>query len=141
MIMESSLPTYEDELPRIVSYVKLNTKTSQLSALQDLSKTYSLELAYQETIRKSEFIIQDEAARRLRLRILLLEDENGELHEQLAIGDDRIDELEQDCAELQRQLEQAETISHRYETDLRMKARELGNLKVLLLLLRPLLGN
>lgn len=99
--------------------------------MQDLSKTYSLELAYQETVRKSDFIIQDEAARRLRLRILLLEDENDELREQLAIEDDRLDELEQDCAELQRQVEQAETASHRYETELRMKARELNNLKVM----------
>lgn len=98
--------------------------------LQDVSKTYSLELAYQETIRKSDFIIQDEAARRLRLQILLLEDENDELHEQLAIEDDRLDELEQDCAELQRQVEQAEVTSHRYEKELRMKARELSNLKV-----------
>jgi predicted RNase H-like nuclease (RuvC/YqgF family) len=102
--------------------------------LQDLSKTYTLELAYQETIRKSDFIVQDEAARRLRLRILLLEDENDELHEHLAIEDDRIDELEQDCAELQRQVEHAENTSLRYETELRMKARELNNLKVRLLI-------
>jgi len=98
--------------------------------LQALSKTYSLELAYQEAIRKSDFIIQDEGARRLRLQIHLLENENDELHEQLAIEDDRIDELEQDCAELQRQVEQAESTSHRYETELRVKARELTNLKV-----------
>jgi uncharacterized protein YutD len=132
MIMESSLPSYDDELPRGVSYVQLNIQSSRLIPLQDLSKTYSLELAYQETIRKSDFIIQDEAARRLRLRILLLEDENDELHEQLAIEDDRVVELEQGCAELQRQVEQAETTSHRYEAELRTKARELSNLKVLL---------
>jgi hypothetical protein len=98
--------------------------------LQDLSTTYSLELAYQETLRKSGFIIQDEAARRLRLQILLLEDENDELHEQLAIEDDRIDELERGCVELQRQVEQAEATSHCYESELRIKTRELSNLKV-----------
>lgn len=89
-------------------------------------------MAYHETVRKSDFIIQDEAARRLRLRILLVEDENDELYEQLAIGEDSIDLLEQNCAELQRQVEQTEAISHRYETELRIKARELSKLKVLL---------
>ncbi len=103
--------------------------TNQLR-LQDVSKTYSLELAYQETIQKSDFIIQDEAARRLRLQVLLLENENDELNEQLAIEDNRIDELEQDCAELQGQVEQAEATSHRYKTEVLLKTRELSNLKV-----------
>ena len=87
-------------------------------------------MAYEEAIRKSEIIIQDEERRRLRLQILLLEDENDELHEQLAVEDDRIDELEQNCTELQRQAEQAESTSHRFETELRVKTRELSNLKV-----------
>jgi hypothetical protein len=87
-------------------------------------------LAYQEAIRKSNFILQDEGTRRLRLQILLLEHENDELHEQLAVEDDRIDELEQDCVELQRQVEQAEYTSHQYEMELRVKARDLSNAKV-----------
>ena len=87
-------------------------------------------MAYQESIRKSDLIIKDEAARRLRLRILLLENENDELHEQLALEDDRFDKLEQECSELQKQVEAAEIETQHRETELRIKARELSNLKV-----------
>lgn len=93
-------------------------------------QSYSLEQAYQESIRNSDLINKDEAARRLRLRILLLEDENDELHEQLAIADDRIDGLEQECSELRKQLDKAEIETRRRETELRARARELSNLKV-----------
>jgi hypothetical protein len=63
---------------------------------QHLSKAQCLEIAYQETLRSTDMIIKDEGARRLRLQILMLENENDDLHEQLALGDDRIDVLEQE---------------------------------------------
>lgn len=75
-------------------------------------------------------IIKDESARRLRLRILLLENENDDLHEQLGIADDRIDGLEQDGEEVRAQLEGAQEDSNRHETEMRSQTRELKNLKV-----------
>jgi hypothetical protein len=75
-------------------------------------------------------VIKEEGSRRLRLRILLLEEENDELHEQLAIADDRIDDLEQECKDLREQIDYFEAESHRQETQLRIKVRELNNIKV-----------
>lgn len=75
-------------------------------------------------------MIQEEAARNLRLRILLLESENDELHTQLALGDDRIDTLEQDMEELRGQLSYAEEEARRQEGELRVQDRDLSNLKV-----------
>jgi hypothetical protein len=66
----------------------------------------------------------------LRLRILLLEGENDELHEQLALADDRIDVLEQESEELQGQYEQIQEDAHHHESELRVQTRELNNLKV-----------
>jgi hypothetical protein len=89
-------------------------------------------MAYQETLRNSDLIIKDESARRLRLRILLLENENDDLHEQLALADDRIDGLEQEGEDVRTQLELAQEDSSRHEAELRSQTRELKTLKVIL---------
>ena len=87
-------------------------------------------MAYRETLRNVELIIKDEGARRLRLRILMLENENDDLHEQLALGDDRIDVLEQENQEIRSQLDRAQEDVLRQENELRTQSRELNNLKV-----------
>ncbi|PVH80725.1 hypothetical protein DL98DRAFT_654425 [Cadophora sp. DSE1049] len=94
-----------------------------------LSKTQCLELAYQENLRNTEMIIKDEGARRLRLRILMLENENDELHEQLAVGDDRNDLLEQTAGDLRDQLSDTQENVRRQEAELRVQSRELNNMK------------
>lgn len=78
-------------------------------------------------------IIKDESARRLRLRILLLENENDELHEQLALADDRIDELEQEGEDVRQQLDRLQEETSRHEAESRSQTRELNHLKVLLI--------
>ena len=87
-------------------------------------------MAYQEALRNTDSIVKDEGARRLRLRILMLENENDDLHEQLALGDDRIDLLEQEGDELREQLERAHDETQRHEADSRVQTRELNNLRV-----------
>jgi uncharacterized coiled-coil DUF342 family protein len=87
-------------------------------------------MAHQETLHNVDLIIKDEGARRLRLRILLLENENDDLHEQLAIADDRIDGLEQESDEVRTELENSREDLNRRESELRSQTRELKNLKV-----------
>lgn len=94
-------------------------------------KSQCLELAYQEALQNTELIVKDEASRRLRLQILLLENEADELHLQLATGDDRIDGLEEENEDLRAQLDQAQEDIKKVETDLRLQTRELNNIKVL----------
>jgi chromosome segregation ATPase len=85
---------------------------------------------YRETLLKTDLIVKDEGARRLRLRILLLEGENDDLHEQLALADDRIDVLEQEGEELRGQFEQIQEDARHHESEVRVQTRELNNLKV-----------
>lgn len=87
-------------------------------------------MAFQENLRNTALIIKDESARLLRLRILLLENENDDLHEQLALADDRIDELEQEGDDVRAQLEQAREDSNRCTAELRSQSREMEALKV-----------
>lgn len=127
--MDSSI-LYDDGHVESVSYWSLFTNYSMLTRSQHLTKSQVLEMAYQESLRKSDVIIKDESARRLRLRILLLENENDDLHEQLALADDRIDGLEQATEELQGQYDQAQEDARLQESNLRVQTRELYNLKV-----------
>jgi chromosome segregation ATPase len=60
----------------------------------------------------------------------MLENENDDLHEQLALGDDRIDVLEQENQEIRSQLDRAQEDVLRQENELRTQSRELNNLKV-----------
>ena len=87
-------------------------------------------MAYQEALQNTELIVKDEAARRLRVRILLLENETEDLNEQLAMEEDRIDLLEQEGDGLRVQLEHSEEETRRQESDLRVQTRELHNLRV-----------
>lgn len=83
-------------------------------------------------MRKTDVIIREEAARRLRLKILLLENENNDLHDQLALADDRIDGLEQEGDEARAELDDARDDMQRQEAEFRTKTRELNILKVCL---------
>lgn len=87
-------------------------------------------MAYRDVCRETDTIIKDEAARRLRLRIILLENENDELHEQLALGDERVDVAEQEIEDLCEKLRVAEDDLYQKESEMRSQFREVGNLKV-----------
>jgi len=89
-----------------------------------------LEAAYQETLHGTELIVRDEDSRRLRLRILLLEEEMADLNEQLSSDDERINDMEQERDDLKAQLEQGEEEARRIDSNLRMTTRELNGLKV-----------
>lgn len=60
----------------------------------------------------------------------MLENENDELHEQLAVGDDRNDLLERTAGDLRHQLSDTQEDYRRQEAEIRVQARELNNLKV-----------
>ena len=107
-----------------------STADSQRIQMQHMLDVRSLELAYEKTLRQTDILCETESARQLRVRILLLEDENDDLHEQLAQSDDRIDELEQSVQDVQDQLEIAGESLQRVQSDLRVKTREVETLKV-----------
>jgi hypothetical protein len=60
----------------------------------------------------------------------MLENENDDLHEQLTLGDDRIDAVEQEAENLRGQLGSIKEELSQQEADIRTKIRELSNLKV-----------
>jgi hypothetical protein len=114
---------------RFVNHIRLILVRTNLAMVRFQSK--SLELIYVQCARKNDLLFQEEEARQLRLRILLLEDENDDLHDQLAQEDDRIDTLEKEKEELQERANEALRDLALAQTELRAKGRELDNIKVL----------
>lgn len=81
-------------------------------------------------MRNIDRILADEDARRLRLRVILLEDDIDELNEQLVHEDERMEVLEQERDALQHQVDQYDVDARRSENEIRVRGRELNNLKV-----------
>ena len=98
--------------------------------MQQVLQTHSFELAYEKCLRRSEILYEEEKARQLRVNILLLEDDNDDLHTQLSQDDYRIDELEGSVQDMQNHLDTVEGEAERLRAELRMKTREVENLKV-----------
>jgi predicted RNase H-like nuclease (RuvC/YqgF family) len=94
------------------------------------SKSKELELAYEYAVRKVDSTCFKESARQLRLRVLLLEDENDDLHDQLAQEDERMDQLEKSTEELQETITSLESEAKRTQGILRLKTREVENMQV-----------
>ncbi|KAG9245008.1 hypothetical protein BJ878DRAFT_503467 [Calycina marina] len=94
-----------------------------------ISTSQSLGFAYQQTLRNADSIIKEEAARRLRLKLMLLDGENEEIQEKLSLAEDRVDGMEQQCEYLRSQLDSVQEEARRGATELRLQNRELENAK------------
>ena len=90
----------------------------------------ALELAYEKSLQQTEAVYDEESARQLRKQILLLEDDNDNLHEQLASSDAHLDELQRVAEGLRSQLDVAHNSLESTHNDLRLKSREIETLKV-----------
>ena len=101
-----------------------------MEQLQLALESGALELAYEKTGRQVENVCDAERLRQLRVRILLLEEDNDDLHTQLSQDDGRIDELERFTEQLQVDLEVCAGKFESAQGDLRIKSREVETLKV-----------
>ena len=87
-------------------------------------------LRYEGSKHAFDLVCEEETTRQSRLRVLLLENENDDLHQQLAQDDNRIDLLENGTQELQNKVETLEADLSTAKAELRIRNRELDNLKV-----------
>lgn len=119
---------YNDTARVCFSPPQISHTIANLMTTRQQSK--NLELIYVQCARKNDLLFREEDARQLRLRILLLEDENDDLHDQLAQEDDRIDLLEKENEELQERVTEALRDLKLAQTEVRAKGRELDTIKV-----------
>lgn len=99
--------------------------------MQQSLGTRALEMAYVKACQQVESVQDAERTRLLRMRNMLLEDENDDLHTQLALDDDCIEGLECYIEGLREDLEVAAGNLENVGGDLRIKSRESETLKVI----------
>lgn len=85
---------------------------------------------YERTSHAISAIAQDEDCRKLRVRVLLLEDEIDHIAQQLGNEQQRCDNLQQDLDEANNQLEDFDAFRQQTENSVRTKARQLDSLRV-----------
>ncbi len=101
-----------------------------MEQLQLALESRALELAYERTCRRVEAICDTERLRQLRVRAILLEEDNDDLRTQLSQNDERIDGLEKTNEQLQEDVEVCGDKVESARADLRIKSREVETLKV-----------
>ncbi|KAI1389930.1 uncharacterized protein F4822DRAFT_218825 [Hypoxylon trugodes] len=90
---------------------------------------HKLELKHQINVSGTELLVKDEDVRRLRLRILMLRDENTSLRDQIANNDEINTKLAAQCDGLSAQIEAKMDVIRSQEQQLRKQEREYSNLK------------
>lgn len=93
---------------------------------------HDLELKHQINNSDTQILIKDEDVRRLRLRILLLRDENTLLGDQIAHNNDVNTKLTAQCEGLSAEIEAKMDVIRSQEQQLRKQEREYSNLTVYL---------
>ncbi|MCJ1285669.1 hypothetical protein MMC26_005010 [Xylographa opegraphella] len=106
-----------------------HARSSDDEVMQQLLKTHALQIAHEKCLFQSELLYGEEKERQLRLKLLLLEDDNDELQEQLSVEDRRNGDLETSIEDVQSRLRAMENDVERLRGELRMKNRELDTLK------------
>lgn len=109
---------------------RLFTNAHAIVQYKHATQTLTFELNYERSARAVECVSKDEDIRRLRFQLLLLEDENDELNNQLAEEEARVEDLEQSVIDALSQLDRSESNAQRLNNELRLKARDLDNMKV-----------
>lgn len=90
---------------------------------------HGLELKHQKNEYESELVVKDEDTRRLRVRILLLRDENTALRDQVDLNNGTNAKLVSRCDDLNTQIEAKIALVRSQEEQLRKQEREYSNLK------------
>jgi len=89
-------------------------------------------MRYTRSTHKADLLAKDEESRRLKLRGVLLRDENSSLKDQLAQKDARIKSLVDQVDDVRGQLESVQQKCSRQDKMMQTQSREISNLKVYL---------
>lgn len=87
-------------------------------------------MRHQHGAGQSDLLLKDEDVRRLKLRILMLRDENTSLRDQITQSGDTSARLSTKCDDLSAQLEAKMEVVRQQEQQLRKHEREFTSLKV-----------
>ena len=102
-----------------------------MEQLQLAFESRAFELAYERTSRQVEAVCNAERLRQIRVRTLLLEEDNDELREKLFKKDQRVDGLQILNKQVKEELEVCGRRLENAQGDLSIKSREVETLKAI----------
>ncbi|RYO90845.1 hypothetical protein DL764_008383 [Monosporascus ibericus] len=112
-----------------VAKATTDAKQAELEVDERRELLHNLEMKHQRNSSNTDLLVKDEDVRRLKLRILLLRDENTSLRDQIAQNDDVNTKLISQCDDLSAQIEAKMEVIRSQEQELRKQEREYKNLK------------
>lgn len=98
--------------------------------LQHALRTAKLELSLEKSRHSVEIVAKDEDIRKLRVKQCLLQDEVGDLHEQLDEEQARSDELEAALDNALMELDEQKAAHESAQKEIRTQSREIAGLRV-----------
>ena len=101
-----------------------------MEQLQLALESRAFELAYERTCHQVELICDAERLRKLRVRVILLEEKRDDLNARIIQDDDCIDGLERSNEQFQKDLEVCTGNLDSTQGQLRLKSKETETLKV-----------
>ena len=102
-----------------------------MEQLQLAFESRAYELAYERTSRQVEAVCDAERLRQMRVRVLLLEEDNDDLRVKLSQEDGRLHGLQTFNNQVQKDLEVCGRRLEHAQGDLRIKSREVETLKAM----------
>ncbi len=101
-----------------------------MTKLQRTEALHSLDMNYRVTRHKTDLLVKEEEARRLKLRGVLLRNENASLKDQISQRDSHIRKLSEQADDTRGQLESIQEKCRRQEKMMQTQSRDIANLKV-----------
>ncbi|RYP72907.1 hypothetical protein DL771_003945 [Monosporascus sp. 5C6A] len=112
-----------------VAKATTDAKQAEMEVDERRELLHNLEMKHQQNGSNTDLLVKDEDIRRLKLRILLLRDENISLRDQVAQNNDVNTKLTSQCDDLSAQIEAKMEVIRSQEKELRKQEREYKNLK------------
>jgi chromosome segregation ATPase len=112
-------------VPTIKATLLTHLKSQRAEAI------HMLDLKYHGAMHQTDLIVKDEEARRLKLRVIVLRDEVAVMRDQLEEKEDKIRDLSQQYDNVTEKVTQMNQICKHQEEQLRLRAQQQSDLKVL----------
>lgn len=98
--------------------------------MQKTERMFELEMRYKQAVHQTDLLVREEDGRRMKLRSMVLRDDNSSLKDQVAHRDNRIKILIQRADDARHLIESIQQQCARQEKQIQAQMREIAHLKV-----------
>ena len=120
-----------DEVGTFHDTCVMTSQTRKTNFAQRIARIHDLDMKHQSNIHQIDIVNKDEEARRLKLRVLSLRDDNTLLQDKIIQKDAQITTLRRDSQDVVSELAETKQKSKQQDVQLQKQTKELAALKVM----------